>query len=70
LPSGYEILQACTEPTKVEDEHFRCHSCLEKIGVMMISMNFVLVFEEREKDLTNFEHYDLTDDNELDPNIW
>jgi hypothetical protein len=22
LPSGYEILQACTQPTKVEDEPF------------------------------------------------
>jgi hypothetical protein len=34
---------------------------------MTISMNFVLVFEEREKKLANFEHYDLRDDNELDP---
>jgi hypothetical protein len=50
--------------------HFQCHSCLEKIGVMMISMNFVPVFEERKKNSTNFEHYDLRDDNELDPNIW
>jgi hypothetical protein len=23
LPSGYEILQACTQPTKVEDEPFQ-----------------------------------------------
>jgi hypothetical protein len=22
LPNGYEILQACTQPTKVEDEPF------------------------------------------------
>jgi hypothetical protein len=22
LPSGYEILQACTQPTKLEDEPF------------------------------------------------
>jgi hypothetical protein len=29
--------------------HFRYRSCLEKIGIMTISMNFVLVFEEREK---------------------
>jgi hypothetical protein len=49
LPNGYEILQACTQPTKVEDEPFWCHSCLEKIGVMTISMNFIFVFEEREK---------------------
>ena len=41
-----------------------------KIGIMTISMNFVLVFEEKEKKLANFEHYDLRDDNELDPNIW
>jgi hypothetical protein len=49
---------------------FWCRSCLEKIGVMTISMNFVLVFDEREKHLANFEHYDLRDDNELNPNIW
>jgi hypothetical protein len=29
--------------------HFWCHSCLEKIEVMMISMSFVLVLEKREK---------------------
>jgi hypothetical protein len=40
--------------------HLQCRSCLEKIGVMTISiMNFVLVFEEREKNSSNFEHYDL-----------
>jgi hypothetical protein len=44
--------------------------CLETFGVMMISMNFFLVFEEKEKKLANFEHYDLRDDNELDLNIW
>jgi hypothetical protein len=33
-------------------------------------MNFVFAFEEREKKLANFKHYDLRDDNELDPNIW
>jgi hypothetical protein len=37
---------------------------------MTISMNFVLTFEERKKTLDNFEHFDLRDDNELDPNIW
>jgi hypothetical protein len=42
----------------------------EKIGVMTIAMNFVHVFEEREINSANFEHYDLRDDNELDPNIW
>jgi hypothetical protein len=42
---------------------------LEKIGVMTISMTFVLVLEEREKNSANFEHYDLRDDNEFDPNI-
>jgi hypothetical protein len=36
---------------------------------MTISMNFVLVFEEGKKNPANFEHYDLRDDNELDPNI-
>jgi hypothetical protein len=36
----------------------------------MILMNFVLVFEEREKNSANFEDYDLRDDNELNPNIW
>jgi hypothetical protein len=35
----------------------------------MISMDFVFVFEERKKNSANFEHYDLRDDNELDPNI-
>jgi hypothetical protein len=70
LPSGYEILQACTQPTKVEDEPFWYHSFLEEIWVMTISMNFVLTFEERKKTLDNFEHFDLRDDNELDPNIW
>jgi hypothetical protein len=43
---------------------------LEKIGIIPISMNFVLLFEEREKKFRNFEHYGLRDDNELDPNIW
>jgi hypothetical protein len=33
-------------------------------------MNFVLVFEEKKRKSTNFEHYDLRDVNELDPNIW
>jgi hypothetical protein len=37
---------------------------------MTISMNFFLVFDKREKNSTNFEHYDFRDDNELDPNIW
>jgi hypothetical protein len=50
--------------------HFWCRICLEKIGVMTISMNVVLDFEEKEKNSTNIEHYDLRDDNELDPNIW
>jgi hypothetical protein len=36
----------------------------------MISTNFVLVFEEWKKNSANFEHYDLRDDNGLDPNIW
>jgi hypothetical protein len=36
----------------------------------MISMNFVLVFEEREKNSANFKHYDLRDDNELNPDTW
>jgi hypothetical protein len=39
------------------------------MGVMTISMNFVVVFEEREKNSANFEHYDLRNDNELDSNI-
>jgi len=43
---------------------------LEKIGVMAISMKFFLVFEEREKRFSQFEHYDLRDDNELDPKTW
>jgi hypothetical protein len=43
---------------------------LGEIGVMMISMNFVPVFEERKKNSTNFEYYDLRDDNELDLSIW
>jgi hypothetical protein len=43
---------------------------MEKFGVKTISMNFVPLFEEREKYSANFEHYDLRDDNELDPNIW
>jgi hypothetical protein len=54
--------------------HFRCHRCLEKLGVRTISMNYVLVFEVKnllgKKNSANFEHYDLRDDNELDPKIW
>jgi hypothetical protein len=50
--------------------HFWCRSCFEKIGVMMISINFVLVFEKREKNSAKFEYYDLKDDNESDPSIW
>jgi hypothetical protein len=37
-------------------------------------MNYVLVFEVKnllgKKNSANFEHYDLRDDNELDPKIW
>jgi hypothetical protein len=38
----------------------------EKIGIMTISMNFVLVFRKEKKNSANFENYDLRDDNELD----
>jgi hypothetical protein len=31
LPTGYENLQACTQPTKVKDEPLLVPSCLEKI---------------------------------------
>jgi hypothetical protein len=33
-----------------------------------LGVNFVPIFEERKKNSANFEHYDLRDDNELDPN--
>jgi hypothetical protein len=34
----------------LEANHFWCCSCLKKIGVMTISIKFVLVFEEKEKE--------------------
>jgi hypothetical protein len=40
FPSGYVILQACTQPMKVEDELFLVLWLFEN-GVMTISMNFV-----------------------------
>jgi hypothetical protein len=35
---------------------------------MTISMNFVIVFEEKKNNSANFEHYDLRDENEVGPN--
>jgi hypothetical protein len=40
---------------------------LEKIGVITVSMNFVLASEEGKKTSANFKHYDLRNDNELNP---
>jgi hypothetical protein len=52
LPSGYEILQACTLPTKVFPKPFPVPEVFGKIGVRTISMNYVLVSEVRGKNFS------------------
>ena len=48
FPSGYEILQACTQPKKVEVELFLVLWLFEN-GVMTISMNFVRLSHTKPK---------------------
>jgi hypothetical protein len=67
LHSGYEILQACTQPTKLEVESFLV---LQLFGKNLSYDDFNEFLNKGKKNLANFEHYDLRDDNELDPNIW
>jgi hypothetical protein len=68
LPSGYEILQACAQPIKIEDEPFSIP--WKKLEVWLFQWILSLFLRKGKKNSANFEHYDLKDDNELDPNIW
>jgi hypothetical protein len=49
LPSGYEILQACTQPKNIKDNPFPFPLMFRKIRDMTISVNVVLLFEKLKK---------------------
>jgi hypothetical protein len=71
LPNGYEILQACTQPTKGRTwTNSGTVVVWKKLELWRFQWILFIFLRKGEKYSANFEHYDLRDDNELDPNIW
>jgi hypothetical protein len=71
LYNGYEILQACTLPTKVEDEPFPSTVVVwKKFELWQFQWLLSLFLRKGKKKSANFKQYDLRDANELDPSIW
>ena len=70
LRSRYEILQACTQPIKVEDEPFLVPQLFgKKLSYDDFNKIFPCFLGQEDNNIANFEHYDFKDDNELDLNI-